>query len=69
MLTALDIEVILAFVDCNMKAASAAKQIYVHRNTVEYRLAKIRKETGLNPKVFRDLVKLLAMVEDRLAGD
>lgn len=63
-MTALDIEVILAYVDCNMKAASTAKQIYAHRNTVEYHLDKIRKETGLNPKVFRDLAKLLAMIEE-----
>lgn len=60
----IDIEVILAFADSNMNASSAARKMYVHRNTVEYHLAKVRSETGLNPKEFRGLAKLLTMIEE-----
>ena len=64
-MTQLDMEVILALVDSNMNASSAARKMYVHRNTVEYHIAKVRKETGLNPKEFRELAKLLTMIEER----
>lgn len=63
-MTKIDIEVIQALVDCNMNSASAARKMYVHRNTVEYHIAKIRQETGLNPKKFRDLAKLFEMVDE-----
>lgn len=63
-MTQIDIEVILALVDSNMNTSRAARRMYVHRNTVDYHIVKIRNETGLNPKEFRDLAKLLTMIEE-----
>lgn len=63
-MTKIDIEVIQALADCDMNASSAARKMYVHLNTVAYHITKIQKETGLNPRKFRDLVKLLEMVDE-----
>ena len=63
-MTEFDIETILAFAENNMNIVKAAKKMYVHRNTIVYRIDKIRKETGLNAKSFYDLVKLVKMVEE-----
>ena len=63
-MTEFDIETILAFAENNMNIEKAAKKMYVHRNTIVYRIDKIRKETGLNAKSFYDLVKLVKMVEE-----
>ena len=40
--------------DCNV--SETAKRLYIHRNTLLYRLEKIKQETGLDVKSFRDAV-------------
>ena len=40
--------------DLNLTAAS--KQLYIHRNTLNYRLDKIRKDYGLDLRCFQDAV-------------
>lgn len=40
--------------DCNV--SETAKRLYIHRNTLLYRLDKIKQETGLDVKSFRDAV-------------
>lgn len=44
--------------DCNV--SETAKRLYIHRNTLLYRLDKIKQETGLDVRTFKDavLVKL-----------
>ncbi|MDO7908494.1 helix-turn-helix domain-containing protein [Paenibacillus sp. JX-17] len=48
--------------DCNV--SETAKRLYVHRNTLIYRLDKIKQETGLDVRRFEDavLVKLLMLL-------
>ncbi|MBY6410762.1 helix-turn-helix domain-containing protein [Rhodococcus sp. BP-252] len=52
------LETIAALANCNMSQARAAKQMYVHVNTVALRARKIHELTGRNPLVFTDLVEL-----------
>lgn len=52
-------EILKAYADHDMNAAQAAKGLYMHPNSLKYRLEKIHQETGLNPKKFNDLRKLL----------
>ena len=59
MLSDLDIECVRAYAEHNMSASEAAKAIYMHRNTLVYRLDEVWALTGLNPRNFYDLVKLL----------
>ncbi|MGM1022496.1 MAG: PucR family transcriptional regulator [Bacillota bacterium] len=48
--------------DCNV--SETAKRLYVHRNTLIYRLDKIKQETGLDVRTFNDavLVKLFLLL-------
>jgi carbohydrate diacid regulator len=41
-----------------MNITDTAKKIYVHRNTLLYRLEKIKQYTGLDPKKFGDALQL-----------
>ena len=43
----------------NMKGTATGNALFMHRNTVEYHLIKIKERTGLDPKNFFDLVALL----------
>ncbi len=54
-------EIIKALAECNMSVGKAAKELHYNRQTVYYRIEKIKKVTGLNPLVFYDLVELLGM--------
>ncbi|QJC50365.1 PucR family transcriptional regulator [Paenibacillus albicereus] len=40
--------------DCNV--SETAKKLYIHRNTLLYRLDKLKQETGLDVRLFRDAV-------------
>lgn len=51
-------ETLEAFFECNMNASDAARKLYMHRNTIIYRLNKIKEVTGLDPFTFRDAVQL-----------
>jgi hypothetical protein len=52
------LETIAALAHCNMSQSKAAKEMYVHVNTVALRAKKIHELTGRNPLVFTDLVEL-----------
>lgn len=55
------IEIVRAMADYDMNISEIARQIYVARNDVEYHVAQIHKKTGLNPKRFYDLIKLVEL--------
>lgn len=42
------------FVDCGLNISDAARKIYIHRNTLIYRLDKIKKETGFDIRNFKE---------------
>ncbi|MNZ87197.1 Leucine-rich protein [compost metagenome] len=48
--------------DCNV--SETAKKLYIHRNTLLYRLDKLKQETGLDVRQFRDavLVKIIMLL-------
>ena len=54
---ALDSEMILTieqFVSCGLNISDAARRLYVHRNTLIYRLDKIKKETSFDIRDFKE---------------
>ncbi|MGK0465253.1 PucR family transcriptional regulator [Clostridium sp.] len=54
---ALDSEMIVTieqFVNCGLNISDAARKLYVHRNTLIYRLDKIKKETRFDIREFKD---------------
>ena len=41
-----------------MSLVAVCERLYLHKNTLQYRLNRIRKVTGLNPRDFEDAVIL-----------
>ena len=58
-----DIGIVKAYADANMNATEVSKRIYMHRNTVDYHLRKVKKITGLDPTNFHCLGKILAGID------
>jgi sugar diacid utilization regulator len=68
-MTPLDKEIIRGLADHNMNAHAVARALYVHPNTVDYHVGRVKRITGLNAKVFHDLVVLLELLEKSEADD
>lgn len=53
-----------SFLDNNLNVSEASRKLYVHRNTLMYRLEKIEKATGLDIREFEDAMtfKIAIMV-------
>ena len=62
LLTETDKEIIKAIADNRLNLAAAARASFRGLTTVRTHVTKIRKETGLNPQDFWDLIKLLKMI-------
>ncbi|MEF9941758.1 MAG: helix-turn-helix domain-containing protein [Lachnospiraceae bacterium] len=56
------------FFDNNLNVSETARQLYVHRNTLVYRLEKIQKQTGLDVRIFEDALtfKIALMVTKQI---
>lgn len=56
------------FFENNLNISEAARQLYLHRNTLMYRLEKIQKQTGLDIRTFDDAVtfKIAMMVSKHI---
>ena len=54
-----------AYAENNMNRAQTSKAVYLHTNSIRYRFAVIRRETGLDPQCFYDLVKLLGIAKEK----
>ena len=57
-----------AFFENNLNISETARQMYLHRNTLGYRLEKIVKTTGLDVRKFDDALtfKIALMVSDHM---
>ena len=52
------------FFENSLNVSETSRQLYIHRNTLVYRLAKMQKSTGLDLRVFEDAItfKIALMV-------
>ena len=48
------VDTAVAFLDNNLNVSETAKRIFIHRNTLIYRLDKISRMTGLDIRKFQD---------------
>lgn len=62
-----DAELILALADNGLVMYKVAKLTYRHPNTVRYHIDNIKKKTGLDPRDFWDMQKLVPMAQRTLA--
>ncbi|MEE8817021.1 MAG: helix-turn-helix domain-containing protein [Lachnospiraceae bacterium] len=58
------LETINRFFDNNLNVSETSRQLFIHRNTLVYRLDKLQKATGLDLRVFDDAItfKIAIMV-------
>jgi hypothetical protein len=63
-------ETVEAFLEQNLNVSETARQLYIHRNTLIYRLDRLKKETGLDVRRLDDALKvrLALLLRRRLAG-
>lgn len=63
-----ELATVFTFFDNNLNISETARQLYIHRNTLVYRLEKIQKKTGLDVRVFEDALtfKIAMMVADHM---
>ena len=65
-MTVTQAEVITMLAKNNINAAATARAMFMHRNTVDYHVRMIYRNTGLNPLNFYDLPTLLSMAKEVL---
>lgn len=61
------IHTIEAFLQSNLNASSTAKRLFIHRNSLQYRLEKLLEKTGLDIRIFSNAAFIfLAIMVTRL---
>nr|WP_272898889.1 helix-turn-helix domain-containing protein [Brevibacillus laterosporus] len=55
-------ETLATFFQHNMQVSETARSLFLHRNTLLYRLEKVREQTSLNPRAFPEAVLLWIML-------
>ena len=58
-----DTKLLKAYAENSMSMKKTSDAVYLHYNSIRYRFKLIERETGLNPRNFYDLEKLLAMID------
>ncbi|MCY8090220.1 helix-turn-helix domain-containing protein [Bacillus sonorensis] len=53
---------LLCYINANGEIAEVSSRLFIHRNTLHYRLKKIEAATGCNPKHLEDLFKLYTAI-------
>ena len=46
------------FFENSLNVSETSRQLFIHRNTLVYRLDKLEKDTGLDIRVFEDAITL-----------
>ena len=60
-----DITTVLALANANMNLSTAAKHLYIHRNTMIYRLDHVNRVTGIDVKSFKGLFIMYSLYQVR----
>ena len=58
-----EIETVLDFAKYDMCVSMTSRETFFHRQTIEYRLKRVKEKTGLDPHKFYDLMKLVHSLE------
>jgi len=60
------LETLKAFFDNNLSISKTSQAIYIHRNTLLYRLRRVKDIIGLDPKKFDDAIQLRLALKMRI---
>lgn len=58
-----DLELLRTYFSTDMSLKATAEQLFLHKNTLQYKLNRIERLTGYNPRAFRDAVNLYLAVK------
>ena len=61
-----DLDIIKVYFSEDMSLIRTCDKLYLHKNTLQYKLNRIHKITGLNPRKFQDAVLLYLAVQLRM---
>lgn len=64
-----DLRIIETYFSEDMSLANTSRKLYVHKNTLQYRLNHIYEKSGLNPRRFQDAVLLYLALRIRNLQD
>lgn len=57
-------EIVLGYAECSMNAVETGRKLYLSCVTVGYHLNQIKKTTGIDPRSFYGLCKLVQMAKE-----
>jgi carbohydrate diacid regulator len=60
------IKTLKVYLSCNLNANETARRLIIHRNTLNYRLNRIYKISGKDPKNILELIELVFMLINRV---
>jgi carbohydrate diacid regulator len=63
------LETLQVFFDNSLSITKTAKALFMHRNTLLYRLRRVKEITGLDPKKFDDAVQLRVALKMKIYQD
>jgi carbohydrate diacid regulator len=63
------VETLTHFFACNQSINKTAEKLFIHKNTLQYRLIKIKETTGYDPRVFEEAVLLYLSLFLKSAND
>lgn len=61
-----DAHIVVAMANHSMNIGEVSRQLFMHRNTVTYHLDKVKRQTGLDPRRFYDLIELVKLAQEVL---
>lgn len=64
-----DAHIVVAMANHSMNIGEVSRQLFMHRNTVTYHLDKVKRQTGLDPRRFYDLIELVKMAQEVLESE
>lgn len=60
------LKMIETFVECNLNISETAKELYMHRNSLQYRLDRFQKKTGIDIRLFHEAMTVyLALLANK----
>lgn len=59
------IKSVAIFFNHNFNLSTAANELFIHRNSLQYRLDRFRQITGLDPKIFKDALIISLLLENQ----
>lgn len=62
-------EIIIGLAENGLNMNATGRILYLHRNTVHYHVRQIYKQTGLDPRDYYDMGKLLPRARAVLAAE